>query len=89
MFELIVIEALYHTSRSYLILRALPQAKRITMEIILSLVASLRFLGALDVDDFNEFTTNLVPCPNAFECFPVRYKIISAKKTHHGQIPNA
>jgi tubulin alpha len=58
---------------------------RLIGQVILSLTASLRFDGVLNVD-MNEFKTNLVPYPRVHFMLSSYAPIISAEKAYHEQL---
>ena len=58
---------------------------RLVSQVISSLIASLRFDGALNVD-VTEFQTNLVPYPHIHFMLSSYAPMISAKKAYHEQL---
>ncbi len=57
----------------------------LTLQVISSLTASLRFDGALNVD-ITEFQTNLVPYPRIHFMLSSYSPVISAEKAYHEQL---
>ncbi len=61
---------------------------RLITQVSLSLAASLRFDGALNLD-VAEFHTSLVPCPRIHFRLTSYAPVISAEKAYHEQLPVA
>lgn len=57
----------------------------LTVQVISSLTASLRFDGALNVD-ITEFQTNLVPYPRIHFMLSSYAPVISSEKAYHEQL---